>query len=229
MAKRKATSSPAISRAYDSDEIHVAPLQNFRQEAQKTSHDASNSRPVRPTRLLKCVLVPVPTQQELVALLDANTTSTEPSAEWSEHSVAIHDEIKVPAYEQPLEVNGKRSRKSTYKSLTTSEFFFLTSRPDEVRLQAARASRPTRRRSELKNDGPLHALPAQPQTARESRLGRKSPGQHDHDRDHSPLHVLLAGSSAHPAQKLPTKSANRPPAKSLPTQLPSPEASTPNE
>ncbi|KAM0696367.1 hypothetical protein Q7P36_003613 [Cladosporium allicinum] len=223
MAKRKALSSPAPSIAYDSDEINVAPHRNIRQ---KTSHDASNPPPPRRTRQLECVLIPVPTQEESAALLDANTTTAANHFTGSsEHSVIDNEEIKVPAYEQDLVVIGRRSRKPTHKSLKISDFYPSVSASEEVQPQAARQSRPARKSTGKKDDGaPL----ARPQTARDSRPARKSTGKLD-----GPLTALLAASSAEPAQqppaRPPTKRANRPPAKSLPTQLPSPEASTPAE
>jgi site-specific DNA-cytosine methylase len=221
MAKRKASPSPAPSITYDSDEINVAQRRNI-YKAQKTSHK-SNSPLIRRTRWLECVLIPTLTQEESAALLGViTTTSTEPVAKWSELAVINPKKIELPAYERPLVLDGKRSRKSTYKGLTMSEFFPSAPRPDELQTQAVRETRPARKSTGQKEDGPL-----QPRTTGESRPARKSTGQHDH----GPLHELLAASAAaQPTQKPPAKlPTNRPLTKSLPKQLPSPEASIPTE
>jgi hypothetical protein len=149
MAKRKAPSSPGPSIAYDSDEITVAPTRNSRQKIQKTSHDESNAPFARRTRHLECVSIPVPTQQELAALQEATTPSAEPPAGLSDN-----EETELPAYERPLVLDGKRTRKSTYKGLTISDFFPVASHPEELQPQAARGSRPARKSTGQKEDGP---------------------------------------------------------------------------
>jgi site-specific DNA-cytosine methylase len=96
---------------------------------------------------------------------------------------------------------GKRSRKPTHKSLNLSDLLASDSRTEEVQPQAARQSRPARKSTGQKDDGPLRAPLVHPQTTRESRPARKSTGKHDH----GPLHALLAASSDQPAQQPPTR------------------------
>jgi hypothetical protein len=181
MVKRKASSSLEPPPSYDSDEITVAPTHNTRQKIQKTSNVESNIPSLRRTRQLECVLIPTPTQEESAALQEATTFSAEPPAGLSDH------EIELPAYERPLVLDGKRSRKSTYKGLATSDFFPSAHHSDELQSQAAaRGPRPARK-STGQNDG-LQTRRVQPQAARDPTPARKSNGQHEL----GPINKLLA-------------------------------------
>ena len=212
MAKRKASSSPAPlpSQEYDSDEINVAHARDTRHKVQKTSHNESNFPLLRRTRRLQCVMIPVPTPQELAALPHAITpTSAESSNGLGEQTE--HQETELPAHEQPLVLEGKRSRKSTHQRLTISDFFPSTSRPDESQQsqsQAAREPRPARISTGHRHEGQLHAPRVQSQVPRGAKSAGKSPEQHEY----GPLHALLAKSQQQPS----TKSVPQP------AQLPSP-------
>jgi len=133
MAKRKASSSPQPD--YDSDEIQVTHGRgNNPQKAQKTSHDVANSPLLRRNRRLECVLIPTPTPEESEALLDAyKFTSADTVAGARDHAVTDHREAELSAYERPLVLNGKRSRKFTYNALARSEFFPKTQSQAAVR------------------------------------------------------------------------------------------------
>jgi len=213
MAKRKASASPQPD--YDSDEIQVAhERNNLPHKAQKTSHDETNSPLLRRMRCLECVLIPTPTQEETAALLEANVTTPTPedtAAGAREHAVTDHKEL--PAYERPLVLDSKRTRKSIHKGYTISDFF-----PPAAQTPTARTS----------NADELQ----QTHTARDShpRPARRSATNHA-TQDVGPLHALLAKASAKPAHQphaRPSAQAHQPSTKQpTTTQLPSPEASHP--
>ena len=197
MAKRKASSSPQPD--YDSDEIQVTHGRgNNPQKAQKTSHDVANSPLLRRNRRLECVLIPTPTPEESEALLDAyKFTSADTVAGARDHAVTDHREAELSAYERPLVLNGKRSRKFTYNALARSEFFPKTQSQAAVRDYGPARKSTTRHEHDA---GPLHAL-----------LAKASA---------KPVYQPHARPSPQAAHQLPTKPSTQP------TQLPSPEAST---